>query len=205
MPKCGAETEVYSRVTKRETNMQSCIICGGFFEPKNQIQKTCSPECAKAAFNIRRKEWRHKQYTAREYEIRQCAFCGKDFEVKKWKRKYCSSECSKKAWLQTEEGKAYKKAKDARYNAKPEVKERKNQSFILHWHSDKSLRERMRSRKYALKAFPDAQPCSICGNPISERHHPDYGKPTEIVWLCKKHHEELHSKEAHHAAMQRAM
>lgn len=34
--------------------------------------------------------------------------------------------------------------------------------------------------------------CSVCGNKKTEAHHPDYSKPLEVVWLCKKHHGELH-------------
>lgn len=26
----------------------------------------------------------------------------------------------------------------------------------------------------------------------AERHHPDYSKPLEIIWLCNKHHDLLH-------------
>lgn len=38
------------------------------------------------------------------------------------------------------------------------------------------------------------QPCSILGCPNkAERHHPDYSKPREIVWLCRKHHKEEHA------------
>lgn len=35
--------------------------------------------------------------------------------------------------------------------------------------------------------------CVVCG--ILERvhaHHDDYSKPLDIVWLCLKHHQELH-------------
>lgn len=35
--------------------------------------------------------------------------------------------------------------------------------------------------------------CLVAGcKTIGERHHPDYSKPKEIIWLCKKHHEEIH-------------
>ena len=35
-------------------------------------------------------------------------------------------------------------------------------------------------------------PCVICGTSKTEGHHPDYGKPLNVIWLCKKHHTELH-------------
>lgn len=31
-------------------------------------------------------------------------------------------------------------------------------------------------------------PCSVCGSVKSEAHHPDYSKPLEVEWYCKKHH-----------------
>jgi hypothetical protein len=34
-------------------------------------------------------------------------------------------------------------------------------------------------------------PCSVCGDDNSEAHHPDYDKPLEVVWVCRKHHEEI--------------
>jgi hypothetical protein len=30
-----------------------------------------------------------------------------------------------------------------------------------------------------------------CGQ-FGEAHHPDYTKPLEVIWLCRKHHEDLH-------------
>ena len=38
-------------------------------------------------------------------------------------------------------------------------------------------------------------PCVICGEAKSEGHHEDYTKPLEVIWLCKKHHRQLHAKE----------
>lgn len=35
-------------------------------------------------------------------------------------------------------------------------------------------------------------PCHICGESKVEGHHPDYSAPLDVVWLCTKHHAELH-------------
>jgi len=39
------------------------------------------------------------------------------------------------------------------------------------------------------------QYCIECGNEKSQAHHEDYSKPLEVIWLCRKHHAELHRKE----------
>jgi len=36
------------------------------------------------------------------------------------------------------------------------------------------------------------QPCSSCQNPMSQKHHEDYNKPLEVLWLCRKCHLSLH-------------
>lgn len=41
------------------------------------------------------------------------------------------------------------------------------------------------------------KPCVICGNPKSQAHHPDYSKPLDVVWLCRKHHLATHGKQAY--------
>lgn len=38
-------------------------------------------------------------------------------------------------------------------------------------------------------------PCTICGDPKSEWHHPDYSKPLYVIWLCRKHHAQAHREE----------
>ena len=32
--------------------------------------------------------------------------------------------------------------------------------------------------------------CEDCDNPKVEAHHRDYGKPMEVIWLCRPHHRE---------------
>lgn len=36
------------------------------------------------------------------------------------------------------------------------------------------------------------QSCTKCGIAKAEAHHPDYSKPLEVLWLCRKHHVEHH-------------
>ncbi len=52
---------------------------------------------------------------------------------------------------------------------------------------------RAHSRIYVMRGKLKPQPCQTCGTTANlQRHHPDYSKPLEIQWLCKKHHLELH-------------
>jgi len=37
-------------------------------------------------------------------------------------------------------------------------------------------------------------PCMVCGESEVEGHHPDYSRPLDVVWLCRKHHMEIHGK-----------
>lgn len=39
------------------------------------------------------------------------------------------------------------------------------------------------------------KPCEKCGILPSEGHHTDYTKPLDVMWLCKRHHVEIHVKE----------
>lgn len=35
-------------------------------------------------------------------------------------------------------------------------------------------------------------PCQICGELKAQAHHEDYNKPLDVIWLCAKHHADLH-------------
>jgi hypothetical protein len=34
--------------------------------------------------------------------------------------------------------------------------------------------------------------CVVCGKPKAYAHHEDYNKPLDVVWLCQKHHLQMH-------------
>jgi len=38
----------------------------------------------------------------------------------------------------------------------------------------------------------DRLPCAVCGELKAEAHHEDYSKPFDVLWLCRKHHSQLH-------------
>jgi len=37
------------------------------------------------------------------------------------------------------------------------------------------------------------QPCEECGSHEVVGHHEDYSKPLEVIWLCDRHHKDLHN------------
>lgn len=36
------------------------------------------------------------------------------------------------------------------------------------------------------------RPCLICGSEQSEAHHFDYRLPENVIWLCDRHHKDVH-------------
>src|SRR6185295_16839071 len=49
------------------------------------------------------------------------------------------------------------------------------------------------SRVYQKRGKLLPQLCAKCGDPKAEKHHEDYSKPLEVIWLCRKCHLELHN------------
>ena len=75
-------------------------------------------------------------------------------------------------------------------------------------HHDKALADRKKDREanhqreychgvirnlLKFKKITKPNTCSLCGLPGKiDAHHPDYSKPKEYIWLCKKCHINLH-------------
>src|SRR5690348_8140498 len=53
-------------------------------------------------------------------------------------------------------------------------------------------KERARQLVYNAKRRGELVPGQCWCGEDGEAHHPDYTKPLEVVWLCKKHHGEEH-------------
>lgn len=87
---------------------------------------------------------------------------------------------------------------------------RKNNSYYRKWAQENKQRRAEINRRYRQRhrekyrahtilnnALASGKiqklPCSQCGNPNSQAHHEDYSQPLEVVWLCARHHSELHA------------
>jgi hypothetical protein len=42
----------------------------------------------------------------------------------------------------------------------------------------------------------EKKPCEVCGAVKVDAHHDDYAKPLHVRWLCRRHHLELHVRQA---------
>tara|TARA_R100001530_G_scaffold12904_2_gene11999 strand:- start:3978 stop:4412 length:435 start_codon:yes stop_codon:yes gene_type:complete len=51
---------------------------------------------------------------------------------------------------------------------------------------------RMKVNRYLRSGKLIKGACETCGDKEVEAHHPDYRKPLDVIWLCKKHHLQQH-------------
>ncbi|WP_287244215.1 hypothetical protein [Mesorhizobium sp.] len=38
------------------------------------------------------------------------------------------------------------------------------------------------------------EPCEVCGALVAEAHHPDYDRPMDVRWFCRRHHKQEHRR-----------
>lgn len=116
-------------------------------------------------------------YVHREMKDGRLSFCKGC--VKKRVSKYASTEQGKavaRAWYKTPKGKAKLKRHTKKFRR---LNPEKGKA-----HSKAS---------YALKTGKlIKKPCRICGEKKSEMHHPNYGEPFNIDWLCREHHRKIY-------------
>lgn len=72
-------------------------------------------------------------------------------------------------------------------------------AYMREWRKSHPLtveqRRKMNARCYAgvllQRGKIRRRPCRVCGA-VAQMHHPDYSKPREVIWLCRKHHLQHH-------------
>lgn len=63
----------------------------------------------------------------------------------------------------------------------------------MRYQTDEQHRLKQLARVQCSKGRIESRPCEVCGSPNTEKHHEDYDKPFDVVWLCREHHLELHN------------
>lgn len=144
-----------------------------------------------------------------------CSVCGKEKEVTEYYKGYakckaCHYEVSKK-YRSTECGKESRR-KEA-INARLSGKKQERQKRYDLTQKGKNTQKKYEAKRYqgvdgkARQAAKNAVryalrvgkliklPCLICGEKMTEAHHPSYAKDMKLVvtWLCSTHHNEIHN------------
>lgn len=111
----------------------------------------------------------------------ECDYCHKTFtdkssSIARKKRHFCCRQCYTNYridYLLPEEHNSY----GSGYSKEERQRRYKARIIWNHYRRDNHI---------------EKQPCEICGDKKVVAHHDDYSKPTEIRWLCSKHHWEWH-------------
>lgn len=139
-----------------------------------------------------------------------CSFCGGQYEATKRKSSRClpCKRAYDKQWREqrkkagrpvvpTKMPREYHAAYEAEYKTRPGVKER-IAGHMRRYAKDPVLAVRHRARRMVRQAISRGElnrlACTVCGDKNSQAHHPDYGKPLDVIWLCALHHREEHAK-----------
>lgn len=136
--------------------------------------------------------------------MKACIACGRTLPVTEFYRhpqmadghlNKCIECCKRQATDNRRAKHEYFKAYDKKREHTPERK-------ASHLSAARKMRERYpekyRARDRVCKALRTGklvrQPCAHCGAVRTEAHHPDYAKPLDVVWLCRRCHLKLHAE-----------
>ncbi|MCC7212526.1 MAG: hypothetical protein IT451_11895 [Candidatus Brocadia sp.] len=162
-----------------------CKICGNEFvvtrEWESKKRVLCGSEkCAREDRRLAMQRYRNTdigraavkkqnlEYKRPDIE-KKCEACGEVFKTARKNRYICDkNECQARGnYLRI---KKYRESNKDKIRARDVISKKINREESLH-------------RKY----------CIVCGCNQSEAHHHDYKKPSDVNFLCKTHHNELHS------------
>lgn len=141
-----------------------------------------------------------------------CPQCEIEFETTDSRKIYCSNRCGKLKrqhdWYfrHHEANKAKNRIARMRnyipvdvagtrikFKMLPEERARRQRERYA---ADVEFRKRMLARSHAKNAQNRGQikqsPCEKCGSADSQKHHQDYSKPLEVIWLCRDCHKAIH-------------
>jgi len=147
--------------------------------------------------------------------MKNCSVCKELKPLSQYRKGYAKCDACRyvvqKIYRETEAGKLARK-KEA-INARISGKKQERQKRYLLTEKSKEVKKKYETKRGQDPAFKVKQsahkavyyalntgklvrqPCFICGEIMSEAHHPSYAKDMRlaVVWLCKFHHNEIHN------------
>jgi len=124
---------------------------------------------------------------------RPCRKCNKEFKPAKWQTKKHDWICKECRNVSIKKQPYYKNVAfyNEQYRKRPYVKESiKKQSKVRRerpGYKERAAIHNMVSYSVILGKIIK-RPCEVCGTLKVDGHHPNYKKPLEVIWLCRKHH-----------------
>jgi len=137
--------------------------------------------------------------------MNKCIFCNKQFEPGKFhvNQKFCSGECRRKRYYQNhkewikEMARKWAKRNKERRNELAKKSYEKNKDKILEYEKTNERKKKSdirRKARYHIK-IPKGQLCQICNEELAiEKHHENYSKPLEVMFVCRECHNKLRLK-----------
>lgn len=147
--------------------------------------------------------------------VLECEACAAPFTANHSQSKYCSVACSQEgkraSWRKyaAMHRAARRSYHQALYTQHPEKAAERVKRYRetdagkkVRQQSDARMRakhpEKVRARtavNHAIKAgILEKEPCERCGETKVHAHHEDYSNPLVVMWLCQKHHQEIHNE-----------
>lgn len=153
---------------KRKTRggaKDACSKCGGLLESNRHGKYRYCLKCHRDYNRNNRPKKGRKKYGIKI----KCSKCGGSLELDRIGIHRWCRECHRK---------------NARKNRK--------KHFELNPEQKKRANARSYANQYLKRGYINKMPCEVCGNVNVQMHHDDYDKPTQVRWLCRKHHRAEH-------------
>ena len=187
--------------------IKECRYCGKEFEIQHSSNYYCSKECSKKAKLILTNIWKHKPKNREKIQKQREEYRKRPSSLKKSKEYYQNNKerdkKKHKIWEENNREHMYQKRKEWKLNNKEKIlmKQKKgNEKLNKLRKLDGEYREKYLAEQKASHFMKKNRiklenlKCSICQSEENIiKHHPNYSKPLEIVFLCKRCHSKLHN------------
>jgi hypothetical protein len=134
--------------------------------------------------------------------IKICKNCKEPKPLHDFFRQAATSDGHQARCKDCEKIRAQKKYEASKEIRKSQMRENFEANRSLYYQRQSVLAKKYPDRTKARQAVSNAvyrkelvkSPCVFCANVKSEAHHPDYSRPLDVVWMCRRCHRILHAQ-----------